>query len=107
MPTTLPSPVVANALVGSSASIQVVPVNLTRQGLYVFNPSAVVIWVCPATTAAGIAVPAAVSGSGSIPVQPQQGLLLGPRTMPQFTAALNAIAVSGSNNPLSIWEFYQ
>ena len=107
MPTTLPSPVVVSALVGSSASVQVMPVNLTRQGLYVFNASAVVIWVCPATTGAGAPVAAAVNGAGSVAIPSQQGLTLAPRTTPQFTNALNAIAASGSNNPLSIWEFYQ
>jgi hypothetical protein len=104
---TIATPTVVGALVGSSASQAVIAANLTRQGIYVFNASAVTIWVCPATKQDGTAQAAAVSGAGSISIATQTGVMLGPGNMPHFTAGLNAIAASGSNNPLSLWEFNQ
>jgi hypothetical protein len=47
-----------------------------------------------------------VAGSGSIPIQPQQGYMFGPPSFPPFTQGMNAIAASGTTNPITIWEFY-
>jgi len=113
----LPSPVnlvtPGQPLVGTG-SVNVIGPNLTRAGLYVFNPGNTnVIWITPQTTAqtplnpGGQNNPAVVGGAGCIPIQPQQGLMLGPpNNMPNFTNGLNAIASAGSNNPFTIWEFY-
>lgn len=106
MANTVPSPTVYTPTVGA-VSAQVIPANLTRRGLFVFNPGNVVIWICPATNNAGMAVPAVIGGAGSIPIQPQQGLMLGDDgSTPPFTNALVAIASPGGQ-PFTIWEFYQ
>ena len=101
---TVPSPANIVASIGPASTV-VVGANLTRMGLFVFNPSGVVIWVCPSTTNTGQAQAAVVGGAGSIPIQPQQGLMLGGSAMPPFTNGLNAISASGTN-PLTVWEFY-
>lgn len=106
MANTVPSPNVYTPTVGA-VSAQVIPQNLTRRGIFVFNPGNVVIWVCPALTATGTPQAAVIGGAGSIPIQPQQGLMLGDNgSTPPFTAALNAIASPGGQ-PFTIWEFYQ
>lgn len=99
---TFPSPVpVVTPLVGA-VSITVAQQNVTRLGLYVFNPSsAVTLWVSPT------GIPAIVGGSGSIAVQPLQGIMLGPPgAMPPWITGLNAIASSGGANPITVLEFY-
>jgi hypothetical protein len=104
------SPVTYGVSVPAASTLVLQP-NLQRQGVYVFNPSAVAIWVCPAAgpqsalNPGGANFPAVVAGGGSLVIQPQQGIALGPPSMPPFTAGLNAISASGTN-PLSIWEFY-
>jgi hypothetical protein len=82
-------------------------------GIYLFNPNvSTVIWVCPQNgpqtplNPGGVNLPAAVNGAGSIPLQPQQGLMLGPpNNMPPFTNGLNAICAT-PGTPVTIWEFY-
>jgi hypothetical protein len=82
-----------------AVSIAVAQQNLSRVGLYVFNPSATItLWVSPTGT------PALVGGSGSIAVQPLQGIVLGAPNMPPWTNGLNAIS-SGGSNPITILEF--
>jgi hypothetical protein len=104
---TFPSPQAALAVnVPAANSVTVVSSNPSRAGLYVFNPGAVVIWVCPSLSNNGLPLAAAVAGSGSIPIQPQQGYMFGPPSFPPFTQGMNAIAASGTTNPISIWEFY-
>lgn len=101
MGTTFPSPVALTTPLVDSVSIVVARQNLTRLGLYVFNPnSAVTLWVAPTGTAA------AVNGAGSIAVQPLQGIMLGPPNMPAWNTGLNAIASSGPTNPITVLEFY-
>jgi hypothetical protein len=81
-------------------SIAVAQQNLTRLGLYVFNPSSTVaLWVSPTGAVA------AVNGAGSIAVQPLQGVVLGAPNMPPWTTGLNAITTGGPN-PITILEFY-
>ena len=114
MPSSTPSPCAIPATVGTLSSTVLQP-NISRLGVYLFNPSAtVIIWVAPLTqpqtpgSPGGPANPAVVNGTGSIPIQPQQGLMLGAGAsgMPPFTNGLNAICGTPST-PLTIWEFYQ
>jgi hypothetical protein len=86
----------------SNASIAVIGAVVSRLGLYVFNPSAsITLWVSPTGT------PAAVNGAGSIAIQPLQGVMFGPPTMPSWTNGMNAIASSAGSNVIVILEFYQ
>jgi len=109
--TTSISPATIAAVVGG-ASIAVLPANPSRVGVYIFNASAVTIWVCPSTgpqtpaNPGGQPFPAVVSGAGCIALATQTGIMLGAPNLPAFTNGLNAIAASGSNNPLSLWEYY-
>jgi hypothetical protein len=101
MGTTFPSPAALITPLVGTASIAVAAQNLTRLGLYVFNPSATItLWVAPAGKVA------AVNGSGSIAVQPLQGIMLGPPTMPGWNNGLNAIASSGAGNAITLLEYY-
>jgi hypothetical protein len=101
MPSTYPSPNALAPPIVSNTSVTVVSANLQRAGLYVFNPSAVVtLWVSPDGTTA------AVNGTGSIAIQPQQGVMFGPPNMPAWTAGMQAIASSAGNNVIGILEFY-
>jgi hypothetical protein len=108
--TTSISPAAIGVTVPAS-SIQVIGANPNRTGLYIFNPSSVVIWVCPAHgvqspgSPGGAHFPAVVSGAGCISIAAGTGMMLGPPTLGEFTQALNAISTTGSN-PLSLWEFY-
>jgi len=96
LPSGAPIPFVSNV------SITVLGPNVPRLGVYVFNPSATVtLWVSPTGT------PAAVSGTGSIAIQPLQGQMLGPPVMPSWTNGMNAIASSAGSNVIVILEFYQ
>jgi hypothetical protein len=105
---TFPSPQAVVAVnVPSSASVAVAAVNPSRIGLYVFNPGTVAIWVCPFLSNNGQPLAAAVGAAGSIIIQPQQGFMFGPPGFPPFTQGMNAIAASGTTNPISLWEYYQ
>jgi hypothetical protein len=99
---TFPSPAALVVPNVTNASITVCQSNLSRLGLYVFNPSqAVTLWIAPLGTVA------AVNGTGSIAIQPLQGLMLGPPSeMPPFIQGLNAIASVAGTNAITIWEFY-
>jgi hypothetical protein len=104
---TFPSPQAALAInVPNTGSVTVISSNPSRAGFYIFNPGAVVIWVCPTLSNNGLPLAAAVAGAGSIPIQPQQGIMFGAPGMPPFTQGMNAIAASGATNPLTLWEFY-
>ena len=97
---TNPSP---NALVTpfvSNTSVQVTGFNLTRAGLYVFNPSSTItLWVSPLGTAA------TVNGAFSVTIQPLQGVMFGPPGMPAWTNGMNAVASSAGSNVISILEY--
>jgi hypothetical protein len=99
---TFPSPAALSTPNVSNVSITVCQSNLSRLGLYVSNCSSTnTIWIAPFGT------PAVVGGSGSIPIQPLQGRMLGPPgDMPPFIQGLNAIASAAGANPLTLWEFY-
>lgn len=101
MATTYPSPNALAPSTVSNASVAVAAANLQRLGLYVFNPSATVtLWVSPTGTTA------AVSGAGSIAIQPLQGVMFGPPYMPSWTNGMNAIASVAGANVIVILEFY-
>lgn len=93
------SPAALITPVVGGVSVNVAQQNLSRLGLYVFNPSATItLWVAPTGTTA------VVNGAGSIAVQPLQGVVLGAPNMPPWTTGLNAIS-SGGSNPITILEF--
>jgi hypothetical protein len=94
-----PSPIALNAPKVGSASVPVAAANPHRAGLYVSNSSTVTLWVSPMGTAA------AVNGAGSVPVQPQQGVMFGPPAMPAWTAGMNAIAPQDGPNAITVLEF--
>src|SRR5882672_6659567 len=101
LPAPHPSPVaVLSPWVGAKSSPVANP-NSHRTGLYVSNSSSVTLWVSPTET------PAAVNGAGSVPIQPQQGLMFGPPAMPAWTAGMNAIAAEDGPNVISVLEFIQ
>lgn len=102
MASTFASPTALTPSVVSNASVSVAGVNLTRAGLYVFNPSATItLWVAPTGTAA------VVNGAGSVAVQPLQGVMFGPPNTPPWTNGMNAIASSAGSNVIVILEYYQ
>jgi hypothetical protein len=93
------SPTGLNVPTVGASSVQVAGPNQRRAGLYVFNPSnAVPLWVAPAGTLA------AVSGAGSIVIQPGQGVMFGPPNTPSWSNGMNAIA-SGNGSPISVLEY--
>lgn len=101
MSTTYPSPNALSPPTVSNASITVASFNPQRAGLYVFNPSpTVTLWVAP------LNVVASVTGVGSIAIQPLQGQMLGPPSMPRWNNGLNAIASSAGSNVIGILEHY-
>lgn len=101
MSTTYPSPNAIATPTVSNSSVAVVGVNDTRTGLYVFNPSgSVTLWVSPTGT------PATVNGAGSVTIQPLQGVMFGPPSIPAWTNGMNAIASSAGTNVIVILEFY-
>ena len=102
MASTFPSPAALTTPIVSSSSVQVAAQNLSRLGLYVYNPnSTITIWIAPLGT------PAIVGGAGSMAIQPLQGLMLGPPGgIPPWTQGLNAIASSAGSNALTLYEFY-
>lgn len=101
MASTLPSPNSIATVTVSNSSVAVAGNNLSRVGVFVFNPSAsITLWVAPGSTAA------AVNGAGSVAIQPLQGVMFGPPNTPPFTNSMNAIASSAGSNQIVIWEYY-
>lgn len=94
MASTAKLPRTTAALVGSVASTLCISQNLTRASLFVFNPGSVAVFISADDIAAQ------VNGAGSILLNPGVGIELD-----GWTAGLNAIAQSGSNNPLTIHEY--
>jgi hypothetical protein len=100
-PAAHPSPVPLLSPWVGAKSTPVANPNPHRIGLYVSNSSLTTIWVSPAGT------PAAVNGAGSVPVQPQQGVMFGPPAMPAWTNGMNAIAPQDGPNVITVLEFVQ
>lgn len=102
MASTYPSPAAIPTPTVSNASRLVASANLSRAGLYVFNPSSTItLWVAPLGTNA------VVNGAGSIAIQPLQGLMFGPPgPLPAWTNGMNAIASSAGSNNIVLLEFY-
>lgn len=101
MASTYPSPSALTPTTVSNTSVAVAPFNLSRAGLYVFNPSSTVtLWVSPT------GINATVNGAGSVAVQPLQGVTFGPPNTPAWTNGMNAIASAPGANVIVILEFY-
>lgn len=102
MSSTYPSPSALTPTTVSNSSVTVATPNLSRLGLFVFNPSATVtLWVSPTGT------PAVVNGAGSVAIQPLQGVMFGPPNTPSWTNGMNAIASSAGSNVIVLLEYYQ
>lgn len=82
----------------STASAEVIGANASRRGLRFFNPSDVIIYICPANQVA-------VIGQG-IPIFPGGGPvdMVGDGKLINYNSAWNGIAASGSNKPLTVLE---
>jgi hypothetical protein len=91
------SPNGTTVLVGI-ASITAIGPNQNRRGLRFFNPSAVIMYVCPANQAA-------VIGQG-VPILPSAGPvdMIGDGKLINYNSGWNVISATGSNNPLTILE---
>lgn len=101
MPSTYPSPSALAPSTVSNSSVAVAGANLSRVGIFVFNPSSsVTLWVAPTGTAA------AVAGAGSVAIEPLQGVMFGPPNTPPWTNGMNAIASSAGTNVIAILEYY-
>src|SRR5271170_4258184 len=104
MSSTQPSPSALSPPTVSNSSVLVAIANLTRAGLYVFNPSAsVTLWVAPTSPAGTLAI---ANGAGSITIQPLQGIMFGPPNTPPWTNGMNAIASTGGANVIVLHEYY-
>ena len=101
MASTYPNPASIKTPPVGTSSVQIAPQNLSRSGLYVFNLSGSVIWVCPAQSTDQLPLAAVAGGIGSTSILPSNGLVF-----QEFTGAMNAIAVTGSGNQVTVWEFY-
>jgi hypothetical protein len=101
MASTYPSPAALTPTTVSNSSVAVAGTNLSRAGLFVFNPSATVtLWVSPSN------VPAVVNGAGSIAIQPLQGQMFGAPISPAWTNGMNAIASAAGTNTIVLLEYY-
>lgn len=91
------SPNGSTVLVGTS-STAAIGTNANRRGLRFYNPGTVELYICPANQAA-------VAGQG-IPILPGGGPvdMIGDGELLNYNSGWNAIAASGSNNPLTILE---
>jgi hypothetical protein len=99
MSSTYPSPSALSPSTVSNSSVQVAAANLQRAGLYVFNPSATItIWVSPTGTVA------AVNGTGSVAIQPYQGVASGTLYFDQHGQNLSSAPGSiPTNGDFSTW----
>ena len=91
------SPTASIALV-STVSIQVIGSSIARRGVIFFNPGTVTLYVTPGN------IPAVI-GQG-VPILPgaQQPFINSSDNIIQYLCSWNAIAASGSNNVLTIFE---
>jgi hypothetical protein len=101
MASTYPNPASIKTPPVGTTSVQIAPQNLSRSGLYVFNASGSVIWVCPGLSTDQSPLAASATGGGSTAILPSSGLVF-----QEFTGAMNAIAVTGLSNQVTVWEFY-
>lgn len=93
----IPSPV-GSTVVLTTVSATVLGPNPSRRGVRFFNPSDVVIYVCPDNLAA-------VIGQG-IQILPGGGPvdMIGDGALINYNCGWNGIAASGSNKPLTVLE---
>lgn len=92
------SPNGSGVLLGTS-SLLAISANPVRRGITFHNPGSVEVAVCPANLSA-------VIGAGGIILLPGQSktFMARPRSRVRVNCGWNAIAASGSNNPLTILE---
>ena len=96
--TTQPSPTALSTPSVAQTSVSIAGLNLSRAGLYVFNPTnSATLWIAPGNTVA------AANGAGCVAVQPLQGVWF---INPPFINSMNAVYDSGTN-PVTVWEFYE
>lgn len=93
------TPVAFHALIGTSSTTVVTANTTTRAGLMFHNPGTVDLFICPSVDNAGLAL--AAGGAGSFRLTPGQSLPL----VGLCGGAFNAAAASGSNNPVTVWEY--
>lgn len=98
--TDIASPVATGVPV-TTASIAAVGANAQRRGISFHNPGTVALAVCPANLAA-------VFGAGGIIVLPgaTKTIIANARSRIRVNCGWNAIAQSGSNNPLTVLEYF-
>lgn len=94
----LTSPVGSLALVGSSPQVAAIGSNQNRRGIIFINPGTVRITLVPSNQNA-------VAGQGVVVLpNAQVAFYSNPESNVQFNCGWNAIADTGSNNPLQILE---
>lgn len=93
------TPVAFHALIDTTSTEIVTANTTTRAGLLFHNPGTVNIYICPSLDNNGLAL--AAGGAGSFLLTPGQSLPL----VGLCSAAFNAVAASGSGNPVTAWEY--
>jgi hypothetical protein len=83
-------------LVGNVTPVQIAPDNFARVTLSVYNPGSVVI----ALFGLDVTGNPGVGGAGTFTLLPGVGI-----NFDGWTRGMQAIAASGTNNPLTIWEY--
>jgi hypothetical protein len=94
----IPSPLASGKLL-AAASLAAIGANAQRRGITFHNPGAVNLAVCPSNLVAAI-------GAGSIILLPGQTrtYMAKPKSRIRVNCGWNAIAASGTNNPLTVLE---
>lgn len=92
------SPIGTLALVNSSGQSNVIGPNASRRGIIFINSGTVTITVVPANQTAVAGQGVLVLPGGQVP------FISDPSTNVAFNCGWNAIAATGSNNPLEILE---
>lgn len=102
-PTSSASPILTGINNLGTTAISVIGSSSTRFAMLLHNPggtASVYVFPTPATTA-----PTLASTGGAFVLYPGGTLPLGPLMFANVNAAFSAFAGTGTNNPLTIWEF--
>lgn len=96
--TTQISPLAITTSTVAQTSVQIVGQNLSRRGLYIFNPTSThTLWIAPGSTVA------AANGAGCVAVQPLQGISF---VDPPFINSVNAV-YDAATSAVTVWEYYE
>lgn len=76
-----------------------------RHGLIVCNPATTNV-ICYVYPTLATPAPTLASTGGSIPILPGGFSPFPPSQFPNFNAGLSAFCSTGTNNPLTFWEFF-